>query len=136
MSSQLPAPSYASRLINVIVVLGRRILAVFLAAYGVFDSFYDIQFIWTLRNRELGVAAMAEAASKNEQDSWGYGQILAVLIWAPVPVEYLYVVLGGPEAERRRRRRRRRQASPGTPLDKTKYIGLDEHGRNASVTET
>jgi hypothetical protein len=119
------------------VVLGRQMLAALLAAYGIFDSFYDIQFIQNLRNRELELAANATVASKNEQDNWGYGQILAVLIWAPVPVEYLYVVLrGGPEEERgRRRRRRRQQASPGTPLDETKYTGLDGHGRDAPVDE-
>jgi hypothetical protein len=121
------------------VVLGRQMLAGLLAAYGIFDSLYDIQFIQNLRNRELEVAANAVVASKNEQDNWGYGQILAVLIWAPVPVEYLYVVLrGGPEEGRRRRRRRRRRqqlASPRTPLDETEYIGLEGHGRDASVNE-
>jgi hypothetical protein len=130
-SSQLPAPSHTTRFIYLIVVLRRRILAIILAAYGIFDSFYDIQFIRTLRNRDLEAAAQAEVASNNEQDSWGYGQILAVLIWAPIFVEYVYVVLKGPEESEEARRRDTLE----TVLDETKYVGLTGHEHNAAVSE-
>jgi hypothetical protein len=130
--SPLPAPSHLTRFIYLIVVLRRRILAIVLAAYGIFDSFYDIRFIRTLRNRELQVAAQAEVASNNEQDNWGYGQILAVLIWAPIFVEYLYVVLKGPEESEEEQR----QTTAETHLGETKYVGLAGHERNAPVSET
>lgn len=57
----------------------------------------------------------------NEEDSWGYGQILAVLIWAPIFVEYIYIVLGGPE----------NQEQPA--VDDTGYVSLPLHERNASA---
>lgn len=128
----LPAPSHTTRFIYLIVTLRRRILAIILAAYGIFDSFYDIQFIRTLRDRELEVAAQTEVASNNEQDNWGYGQILAVLIWAPIFVEYVYVVLKGPEGSEEKRR----QATSETLIDETKYVNLADHERNTSVSET
>jgi hypothetical protein len=132
MANQLPAPSYVTRSFYLTLVLRRRILAIMLAAYGIFDSFYDIQFIRTLRDRELEVAAQAEVASPNEQDNWGYGQILAVLIWAPIFVEYLYVVLKGPEGSDEERR----QTTAETLVGETKYVGLAGHEHNASLRET
>jgi hypothetical protein len=111
--------------------LRRRILAVILGAYGIFDSFYDIEFIQTLRNKELEVAAQAEVTATNDEDSWGYGQILAVLIWAPIFVEYIYIVLGGPENQEEDKP----QSTVGILDDDTRYVSLPLHERNASHSE-
>lgn len=72
-------------------------MAILLAAYGVFDSYYDIGFIQSLRDTQQEVANSTLETSTNDQDTWGYGQILAVLIWAPVFVEYIYVIIKGDE---------------------------------------
>ena len=124
------APSYFIRSIYLIYVLRRRILAIVLAAYGIFDSFYDIQFIRTLRDRELNVATQAPVASNNDQDNWGYGQILAVLIWIPIFVEYLYVIIWGPGE----REDDQRQSAAETLLDETKYVGVAGHAPDASTS--
>ena len=112
--------------------LRRRILAVILGAYGIFDSFYDIAFIQTLRDKELDVAARAEVAATNDEDSWGYGQILAVLIWAPIFVEYIYIVLGGPEKQEEDKP----QPTVGIFAEDTRYDSVPLHERNPSVDET
>lgn len=112
--------------------LRRRILAVFLGAYGIFDSFYDIEFIQTLRGKEFEVAAQAEVAATNDEDSWGYGQILAVLIWAPIFVEYIYIILGGPE----NKGEDKLQPTVGILGEDTRYDTVPLHDRNASVDET
>ena len=126
------APNYFTRFFSLTFALRRRILAVILGAYGIFDSFYDIEFIRTLRNKELEVAARAEATTMNEEDSWGYGQILAVLIWAPIFVEYIYIVLGGPENQEEDKS----QPTIGILVDDTRYVSLPLHERNASLGET
>jgi hypothetical protein len=124
------APSHFTRFFFLAFALRRRILAVILGAYGIFDSFYDIRFIRTLRDREIEVAAQAEVATTNEDDSWGYGQILAVLIWAPIFVEYIYIIFGGPEKEE--------DKPPSTVgiLEDTRYDSVPLHERSASVGET
>jgi hypothetical protein len=65
--------------------------AIILAAYGIFDSFFDISFISTLRSKERAISSSSQQG--DNEDVWGYGQILAVLIWLPVVVEYIYDVL-------------------------------------------
>ena len=85
------------RLIYLIAIQSRKIVGILLAAYGVFDSYYDIQFIQRLRDAQQEVANQAQDSSTNDEDTWGYGQILAVLIWAPVFVEYIYVIIKGDE---------------------------------------
>ena len=60
--------------------------AYLLAAYALFDSYYDIRFLWYLRNQEKDIA------SNDTENEWGYGQILAVFVWVPVLVEYFYVL--------------------------------------------
>jgi hypothetical protein len=66
--------AYLLRFVKLIYSLQRSIIALVLAAYGVVDSYVDINFIGTLRDAEKAVAL------KDEEDAWGYGQILAVLI--------------------------------------------------------
>jgi hypothetical protein len=68
----------------------------------------------------------------NEEDDWGYGQILAVLIWAPIFVEYIYIVLGGPENQEEDK------ALPTVGIldNDTRYVGLPLHERNASLSDT
>ena len=63
----------------------RRVIALLLAAYAMFDSYIDIRFLWYLRVREQ------EISSADNEDQWGYGQILALFVWVPVFVEYFYV---------------------------------------------
>ena len=58
--------------------------AYLLAVYALFDSYYDIRFLWYLRNQEK------DNSSNNTENQWGYGQILAVFVWVPVLVEYFY----------------------------------------------
>ena len=58
----------------------RSVIAVVLAAYGVVDCFVEVMYIMTVRKPEQGL------------NDWGYGQILAVLIWAPVIVEFLHAI--------------------------------------------
>jgi hypothetical protein len=82
-----------------------------------------------LRNRELEVAAQAEATTMNEEESWGYGQILAVLIWAPIFVEYIYIILGGPEKQEEDKP----QPTVGILVDDTRYDSVPLHERNASL---
>ena len=60
-------------------------IAVLLAAYAMFDSYIDIRFLWYLRLREQDIS------SADDEDQWGYGQILALFVWVPVFVEYFYV---------------------------------------------
>lgn len=60
--------------------------AYLLAAYALFDSYYDIRFLWYLRNQEKDIA------SNDTENEWGYGQILAVFVWVPVLVEYFYIL--------------------------------------------
>jgi hypothetical protein len=67
----------------------------------------------------------------NEEDSWGYGQILAVLIWAPIFVEYIYIILGGPENQEEDKP----QPTVGILDDDTRYVSLPLHERNASHSE-
>ena len=117
---QLLAPSYFTRFVYLTYVLRRRILAIFLAAYGTFDSFYDIHFIRTLRNRESEAAAQAAGTSNNDQNSWNYGQVLAVLVWAPIFVEYLYVIIKGPEESKDKRRLSAGEAF----IDETKHVAV------------
>ena len=63
----------------------RRLIAYILATYGLFAIIIDIQFILYLR------VAESEIASQDNEDEWGYGQLLAVFVWIPVYVEYIYV---------------------------------------------
>ena len=56
-------------------------MAVVLAAYGVVDCFVEVMYIMAVRKPEQGL------------NDWGYGQILAVLIWAPVLVEFVHAVV-------------------------------------------
>lgn len=60
--------------------------AYLLAAYALFDSYYDIRFLWYLRKQEKDIS------SDDTENEWGYGQILAVFVWVPVLVEYFYVL--------------------------------------------
>lgn len=62
------------------------LVAYLLAAYALFDSYYDIRFLWYLRNQEKNIS------SNDTENEWGYGQILAVFVWVPVLVEYFYVL--------------------------------------------
>ena len=71
-------------------------------------------------------------ATVNEEDSWGYGQILAVLIWAPIFVEYIYIILGEPE----NREEDKPLPTVGILDDDTRYVSLPLHERNASLSET
>ena len=80
-----------SKFVAMICASWRSIIAILLASYGVVDSFVEIQFIHTLRNAERDVA------SKDDEDAWGYGQVLAVLIWVPILVEYFHGLLRGSE---------------------------------------
>lgn len=34
------------------------------------------------------------AGDKFEDDLWGFGQVAALFVWAPIPIEILYVILG------------------------------------------
>ena len=70
-------------------------------------------------------------ASTNEQDNWGYGQILAVLIWIPIFVEYLYVIIKGPEEKEDDRR----QSTAETLNDEMRYVGVAGHERDAPASE-
>ena len=126
------ATNYFTRFFFLVFALRRRILAIILGAYGIFDSLYDIRFIQTLRDRELEVAAQAEVTTMNDEDSWGYGQILAVLIWAPIFVEYIYIVLGGPE----KKEEDKLQPTVGILAEDTRYDSVPLHERNTSVDET
>lgn len=49
-----------------------------------FDSYIDIRFLWYLRLKEQDIA------SNDDEDQWGYGQILALFVWVPIFVEYFY----------------------------------------------
>ena len=49
-----------------------------------FDAYIDIRFLWYLRAQEQDIA------SKDDEDQWGYGQILALFVWVPIFVEYFY----------------------------------------------
>lgn len=60
--------------------------AYLLAVCALFDSYYDIRFLWYLRNQEKDIS------SNDTENQWGYGQILAVFVWVPVLVEYFYVL--------------------------------------------
>ena len=55
------------------------------------------------------------AVRKPEQglNDWGYGQILAVLIWAPVIVEFVHAVI----KPFRGVHKRRQESPPGVPDD-------------------
>lgn len=70
-------------------------------------------------------------ATTNEEDSWGYGQILAVLIWAPIFVEYIYIILGGPEKQEEDKSR----PTVGILAEDTRYDSVPLHERNASFGE-
>ena len=50
-----------------------------------FDSYIDIRFLWYLRVREQDISF------EDNEDQWGYGQILALFVWVPIFVEYFYV---------------------------------------------
>ena len=50
-----------------------------------FDSYIDIRFLWYLRVQEQDIS------STDNEDQWGYGQILALFVWVPIFVEYFYV---------------------------------------------
>jgi hypothetical protein len=63
----------------------RRLIAYILAIYGLFAIVIDIQFVLFLRAQESTIA------SADNEDEWGYGQLLAVFVWIPVYVEYIYV---------------------------------------------
>ena len=60
-------------------------IALLLAAYAMFDSYIDIRFLWYLRLQEQDIS------SADNEDQWGYGQILALFVWVPIFVEYFYV---------------------------------------------
>ena len=60
-------------------------IALLLAAYAMFDSYIDIRFLWYLRVQEQDISL------KDNEDQWGYGQILALFVWVPIFVEYIYV---------------------------------------------
>ena len=60
-------------------------IALLLAAYAMFDSYIDIRFLWYLRQSEQDIS------SADNEDQWGYGQILALFVWVPIFVEYFYV---------------------------------------------
>ena len=49
-----------------------------------FDSYIDIRFLWYLRVQEQNIAFA------DNEDQWGYGQILALFVWVPIFVEYFY----------------------------------------------
>ena len=53
--------------------------------YGLFAISIDIWFVIILREEEKYIA------SEDNEDQWGYGQILAVFVWIPVFVEYIYI---------------------------------------------
>lgn len=63
----------------------RRVIALLLAAYAMFDSYIDIRFLWYLRLQEQDIS------SADNEDQWGYGQILALFVWVPTFVEYFYM---------------------------------------------
>jgi hydrogenase-4 membrane subunit HyfE len=44
--------------------------------------------MWRQRNHLRSVAGM-----QFEDDAWGFGQVAALFIWAPIPVEFLYIFL-------------------------------------------
>ena len=50
-----------------------------------FDTYIDIRFLWYLRKLEQDIS------SADNEDEWGYGQILALFVWVPIFVEYFYV---------------------------------------------
>lgn len=60
-------------------------IALLLAAYAMFDTYIDIRFLWFLRVQEQNIS------SADNEDQWGYGQILALFVWVPIFVEYFYV---------------------------------------------
>ena len=60
-------------------------IALLLAAYAMFDSYIDIRFLWYLRIQEQDISF------EDNEDEWGYGQILALFVWVPIFVEYFYV---------------------------------------------
>ena len=64
------------------------LIAYALAAYALYDSFYDIRFLIFLRKQESLISSTKDTA----EELWGYGQILAVFMWVPVIVEYFYVL--------------------------------------------
>jgi hypothetical protein len=98
----------------------RSIIALLLAAYGVVDSYVDINFIGTLRDAEKAVAL------KDEEDAWGYGQILAVLIWVPIFVEYIYNLIKGREDKTEN------TGTSKTSGEELKYLRLQENEQHAA----
>jgi hypothetical protein len=65
----------------------KKVVALFLAAYGIVACFLDIDVLSLLREPWRFEKVQGTAADENV---WGYGQILAVFIWAPVLVEYVH----------------------------------------------
>jgi len=108
------------RFAKLIYSLRRSIIALVLAAYGVVDSYVDINFIGTLRDAEKAVAL------KDEEDAWGYGQILAVLIWVPIFVEYIYNLIKGPEDKTED------TGTSKTSGEELKYLRLQEDEQHAA----
>ena len=45
----------------------------------------DVRFILFLRHQEKSISGTYD------EDTWGYGQILAVFVWVPPVVEYFYI---------------------------------------------
>ena len=64
----------------------RLLIAYILATYGLFAIIIDIRFVLFLRHQEKDIST-----SGYDEDTWGYGQILAVFVWVPVFVEYIYI---------------------------------------------
>lgn len=47
-----------------------NLAAYLLAVYALFDSYYDIRFLWYLRNQEKDIS------SNDTENEWGYGFVL------------------------------------------------------------
>ena len=95
----------------------REHFAYLLGCYGLFAIILDTQFLLSLRDQEKTVGTDVE------DGNWSYGQILAIFVWVPVFVEYVYVFM----FESRPRDGEQKAA----PLDRE--LELESPGRNLQV---
>jgi hypothetical protein len=87
-----------------------------LAAYGVVDCFVEVMYIMAVRKPEQGL------------NDWGYGQVLAVLIWAPVLVEFVHAVI----KPFRGAHRRQQELPPGVSDDNKLDGEPSDEGKGAT----
>jgi hypothetical protein len=74
-----------------VVLQALAILWSMLVVVAIFAMFLGLVFLWDQRN-ELKLVA----AQDFQDNQWGFGQVAALFIWAPIPVEILYHINGKP----------------------------------------